>query len=112
MFNAERCTPNHYPKIFEKWDKIFVGMDDLVAPNANLPGGVSPCSPWIGMNLLSINPECVVIDKDQVPLMRILEKHGIESIPLPARQARSMSGGFHCNTLDVKRKGGLEDYFR
>ena len=63
------------------------------------------------MNLLSINPECVVIDQDQVPLMRILEKHGIESIPLPARQARSMSGGFHCNTLDVKRKGGLEDYF-
>jgi len=30
---------------------------------------------------------------------------------LPARQARSMSGGFHCNTLDLKRKGGLESYF-
>ena len=43
--------------------------------------------------------------------MRILEKHGIESVACPARQARSMSGGFHCNTLDVKRKGGLESYF-
>ena len=111
MFNAERCTPDHYPKIFEKWDKIFVGMDDLVAPSCNLPNGVSPCSPWIGMNLLSINENCVVIDKDQEPLMRILEKHGIESVACPARQARSMSGGFHCNTLDVKRKGGLESYF-
>jgi hypothetical protein len=27
------------------------------------------------------------------------------------RQARSMSGGFHCATLDTKRKGSLEDYF-
>lgn len=111
MFNAERCTSDHYPKIFEKWDKIFVGMDDLVAPTCNLPNGVSPCSPWIGMNLLSISPDCVVIDKDQEPLMRILAKYGIDSVPLPARQARSMSGGFHCNTLDVKRKGGLEGYF-
>ena len=111
MFNAERCNPSYYPKIFEKWDKIFVGMDDLVAPKCNLPGGVSPCSPWIGLNLLSINTECVIIDQDQVPLMKILKKYGIDSIPLPARQARSMSGGFHCNTLDVKRKGSLEDYF-
>lgn len=112
LFNAERCRPDHYPKIFEKWDKIFVGMETLVAPKANLPGGVSPCSPWIGMNLLSINPNCVIVDQDQVPLMRVLEKYGIESIPLPARQSRSMSGGFHCNTLDVKRKGTLEDYFK
>ena len=43
--------------------------------------------------------------------MRILDKHGIESVACPARQARSMSGGFHCNTLDVKRKGNLESYF-
>jgi len=28
------------------------------------------------------------------------------------RQARSMSGGFHCATLDTKRKGLLEDYFQ
>jgi len=27
------------------------------------------------------------------------------------RQARSMSGGFHCATLDTKRKGTLESYF-
>jgi glycine amidinotransferase/scyllo-inosamine-4-phosphate amidinotransferase 1 len=27
------------------------------------------------------------------------------------RQARSMSGGFHCATLDTKRKGNLENYF-
>jgi N-dimethylarginine dimethylaminohydrolase len=63
------------------------------------------------MNLLSINENCVVIDQDQEPLMRILAKYGIDSVPCPARQARSMSGGFHCNTLDVKRKGGLESYF-
>jgi len=27
------------------------------------------------------------------------------------RQARTLSGGFHCVTLDTKRKGTLESYF-
>lgn len=111
LFNADRLTPDWYPPIFKDWDKIWVTGDQLHVPNANLPGGIAPCSPYIGLNFLSINENLVICDVEQNELRKILEKHKIETIGLPCRQARSMSGGFHCATLDVKRKGTLQDYF-
>lgn len=111
LFNAERCTPTHYPKIFESWDKIFVGLDDLAIPQIDESIVVEPCSPWIGLNFLSINENLVVIDETQHRLRKIFERYNIETIGLPTRHARSLSGGFHCNTLDVKRTGNREDYF-
>ncbi|MGA1048133.1 MAG: inosamine-phosphate amidinotransferase 1, partial [Minisyncoccia bacterium] len=69
------------------------------------------CSDYIGLNFLSVNEELVICDVEQQELMKELDKWGIESIGLPMRQAKTMSGGFHCATLDVKRKGDLQDYF-
>jgi len=111
LFNAERVTPDNYPKIFKDWDKIWFHPDRLAVPSANLDGGIAPCSTSIGLNFLSVNPELVICDIEQEELRKELSKWGIESIGLPCRQARTMSGGFHCSTLDVKRKGKLEDYF-
>ena len=109
LLNAGRLSEDWYPPIFKDWDKIWVGEEDLHVPPANT--GVAPCSPYIGLNFLSVNPELVIVDEKQEALRRILGKHGIDTIGLPMRQARSMSGGFHCATLDTKRKGTLEDYF-
>lgn len=111
MFNGARLNENHYPQIFKDWDKIWVAPEMMYTAPTELPGGIPPCSPWIGMNMLSVNPELVIIDKDQDELRRVLGKYGIDTIPLPQRHARTMSGGFHCQTLDVKRKGDLENYF-
>lgn len=110
-FNTARLSPDHYPQIFKDWDKIWVTPEMMVQVPANLPGGIPPCSPWIGMNMLSVNPNLVIIDENQNEMRRVLAKHGIDTIGLPCRQARTMSGGFHCQTLDVKRKGSLESYF-
>jgi N-dimethylarginine dimethylaminohydrolase len=109
LFNADRLNENWYPPIFKDWDKIWVTGDQLHVPNANT--GVAPCSPYIGLNFLSVNENLVICDIEQNELRRILDKHKIETIGLPCRQARTMSGGFHCATLDVKRKGTLQDYF-
>jgi N-dimethylarginine dimethylaminohydrolase len=111
IFNGARLREDHYPQIFKDWDKIWITPEMMYTAPTQLPGGIPPCSPWIGMNMLSVNPNLVIIDKDQDVMRRVLEKHGIESIGLPQRQARTMSGGFHCQTLDVKRKGSLESYF-
>ena len=46
----------------------------------------------------------VIVDKNQEPLMNILEQYKIESIPLSMRHARTLGGGFHCVTLDLKRE--------
>ena len=51
-----------------------------------------------------------VVEKSQVPLIKLLEKNGINCIPLQWRHGRTLGGGFHCVTLDVRRRGTFEDY--
>ncbi|WP_036571393.1 hypothetical protein [Nocardia sp. BMG51109] len=65
----------------------------------------------IGMNVLSLDQEHVVVQDIQEPLMRDLEKYGLTPIPCRWRHGRSLGGGFHCVTLDIRRTGELEDYF-
>jgi N-dimethylarginine dimethylaminohydrolase len=48
--------------------------------------------------------------RDQIALTKELEKHGIDVEHCTMRHARTLSGGFHCATLDLRRKGTLEDY--
>ena len=108
LFNGARLTRDHYPSIFKNWNKIF--FEDIVDIGSSLPNGVSPCSPYIGLNLLMVNPWLAIVDENQDNLRFELMKHNIESIALKMRHARSLSGGFHCVTLDVKRKGERQDY--
>ena len=63
------------------------------------------------MNLFSINPNLVVVDQDQTALIKLVEKQGLEVIPLKLRHAKMLGGGFHCVTLDIRRTGTLERYF-
>ena len=55
------------------------------------------------MNLFSVNPNLVVLEENQNPTRKELEKHGIECAMLPMRHARTLSGCFHCVTLDIDR---------
>ena len=109
LFNGERLNEKHYPKIFEKWDKIF--FDDVVDIGSSLPDGISPCSSYIGLNLLSINQNLVIVDINQSSLRKTLDTYGIDSIGMNLKHARTISGGFHCVTLDTLRDGQREDYF-
>lgn len=111
LFNGDRCTPDWYPPIFESWDKIFFPGEKIVDIGSNFINGISPCSKYIGLNFLSVNEELIICDENQTELRRELNKYGIETIGLPMRQARTLSGGFHCVTLDVRREGKLESYF-
>jgi N-dimethylarginine dimethylaminohydrolase len=68
-------------------------------------------SNWIDMNLFSVNPNLAVVDQDQTGLIKLIEKHGIDVIPLKMRHAKMLGGGFHCVTLDIRRTGTLDRYF-
>ena len=98
LFNGFRVLPDKYPKIFEKWDKIFFHKFPMMKSDVS---GISSDS--IGLNLLSVNQELVIVDENQIELMKTLSKYGIESIPMPMRHARTLGGGFHCVTLDLSR---------
>jgi len=60
-------------------------------------------STWVNMNLLSVNPNLVIIEEHQDNLRIELEKHNIQCEMLPMRHARTLGGCFHCVTLDIVR---------
>jgi N-dimethylarginine dimethylaminohydrolase len=111
LLNPDRVTREMLPPIFASWDIIYsppmVGADRF--DDAYLSRAVG--SSWIDMNLFSIRPDLVVVDRDQVPLMRLLDQHGVDVLPLKLRHSRMLAGGFHCATLDTKRTGSMENYF-
>jgi N-dimethylarginine dimethylaminohydrolase len=109
LLNASRVTPQNCPEIFQSWDKIY--FDEVMEIPTALPNGISPCSPYIGFNLLSVNEKLVIVDENQTPLIKELARYGIESLPMKMRHSRTLSGGFHCVTLDLRRKGELQNYF-
>ena len=105
LLNGHRCNEDNYPKIFEKWDKIFfTDIIDQVADDRAISSSA------IGINILSVNEHTVIVDKNQKPLIKELKKWGIDSIPLQLRHAKTLGGGFHCVTLDLHREGKLEQY--
>jgi hypothetical protein len=112
LLNSTRVNPDNCPKLFESWDKIYFQDVTPIVPPSSGPGSISPCSPYIGMNILSVNPNTVCVGNTQLSLIRELEKRKFTVIPLPMRHAATLSGGFHCATLDLRRTGSLEDYFQ
>ncbi|MFD4831257.1 glycine amidinotransferase [Streptomyces uncialis] len=67
-------------------------------------------SPFIDLNVLSVNPETVLVNEACPELMRTLERRGFTVVPVRHRHRRLFGGGFHCFTLDTVREGGPEDY--
>jgi glycine amidinotransferase len=67
-------------------------------------------SPFIDLNVLSVDPETVLVNEACPELMRELERHHFTVVPVRHRHRRLFGGGFHCFTLDTVRAGGPEDY--
>jgi N-dimethylarginine dimethylaminohydrolase len=89
------------PAPFNKWDIIW-------APDPVDVGHypeICNSSIWTwNVNLFSINPNLVVLEKHQEPTRKALEAYGIECAMLPLRHARTLGGCFHCCTLDLIRE--------
>jgi N-dimethylarginine dimethylaminohydrolase len=101
MLNASRVTQENCPKAFKDWEKIWV-TDDMIVPQDFYQYPYA--SKWIAMNMLVLDPETVILDAAQSQLITILKSHGIDSIPLTLSHSRTLGGGFHCVTLDTRRK--------
>ncbi|TPP59138.1 Glycine amidinotransferase mitochondrial [Fasciola gigantica] len=68
-------------------------------------------SNWLSMNVLMLDPNRVMVEKEEVGIQDMYRKIGVTPIPVTIRFANSIGGGFHCWTSDVRRRGGLECYF-
>jgi N-dimethylarginine dimethylaminohydrolase len=60
---------------------------------------------------MSLDADTVIVDSRQTSLMKVLEKHGITSVPVRMRHPYTHGGGIHCATLDTVRDSKLERYF-
>jgi glycine amidinotransferase/scyllo-inosamine-4-phosphate amidinotransferase 1 len=101
LLNASRVTPNNCPRVFDDWEKIWVNDDMIVAQDFHQ---YPYASKWIAMNMLALDPETVILDAAQSQLINVLKQHGIDSIPLTLGHSRTLGGGFHCVTLDIRRR--------
>jgi len=123
LINSVRVPRSRVPKVFNKWKKIF-HSEMAEVPRAELVFqekyrdkafkklkdlGVnsylnSISSPWAGLNVLSINPNTVLVEKRQIKLIKKLESEKFNVIPTSMRHMYTMLGGLHCSTLDTVRK--------
>jgi glycine amidinotransferase/scyllo-inosamine-4-phosphate amidinotransferase 1 len=99
MLNGSRVTEETCPKAFDNWHKIYV--NDVVAQDFYQ---YPYASKWIAMNMLVVDPHTVIVDKNQLGLIKILENWHFTVIPLELRHSRTLGGGFHCVTLDLVRE--------
>jgi scyllo-inosamine-4-phosphate amidinotransferase 1 len=98
MLNASRVTFDTVPRVFDGWHKIWVS--DVVAQDFYQ---YPYASKWIAMNMLVVDTNTVIVDKNQPELIKTLENWHFTVIPLELRHSRTLGGGFHCVTLDLLR---------
>lgn len=103
-------NPNRPPvesRLFQEagWDLVEAAFP--TTPNTwNLP----IASKWISMNLLSIDTERIIVERQEEPTQKLLKDLGFKVIPVDFRHVYSFGGSFHCTTCDIRRDGQLESY--
>jgi len=62
------------------------------------------------MNILMLDEERVVVERQDEPMIGLLKRWGFKPIPCSFRSFNSFGGSFHCATLDIRRRGHLQSY--
>lgn len=99
LLNGHRVNESNCPRAFDSWAKLYV--NEVVAQGFHQ---YPYASKWIALNMLVLDPHTVIVDRHQTQLIQLLEQHKFTVIPLELRHSRTLGGGFHCVTLDTRRK--------
>ncbi|WP_405989113.1 glycine amidinotransferase [Streptomyces sp. NBC_00986] len=98
------------PEPLRKWDTIVSPVPEIGDFPQYENGDPIPPSPYIDLNVLSIDENTVMVNDACKTLIRTLEEHRFTVVPVRHRHRRLFGGGFHCFTLDTVRSGGDADY--
>lgn len=99
LLNGARVNHLNCPRAFDGWAKVYVND---VSPQGFYQYPYA--SKWIALNMLAIDSNTVIVDADQIGLIKILESLKIDVVPHRLRHSRTLGGGFHCVTLDTWRE--------
>lgn len=106
LLNPTRVNDKTLPEYFKNWKKIWA-VDPV---ETSFIEHFAPASPWLGINVLSINENTVAVEASQKPLINQLELEGFDVLEVKLRHCRTLSGGPHCVTLDTIRSDEYGDY--
>jgi glycine amidinotransferase len=105
LINPSRPPSN--PEFFKKagWDLVETALP--TTPDCwQLP----IASKWVSMNLLVLDTDRVIVERQEEPTQKLLQDLGFQVIPVDFRHVYTFGGSFHCTTCDVQRDSKLEDY--
>jgi glycine amidinotransferase len=105
LINPERVR--RVPQIFTQ-----AGWDILVCPEPMMPSShpMYNASRWICMNVLMLDEERVIVSKGEDRLIQAFKDWGFKPIPCNFWNFSTIGGGFHCATVDIRRRGELKSY--
>jgi glycine amidinotransferase len=98
------------PAKLRAWDRIVAPKPTSNNFPAYEDDDLVLTSPFIDLNVLSVDESTVLVNEASPELIRSLEQHGFTVVPVRHRHRRLFGGGFHCFTLDTVRAGCAEDY--
>lgn len=109
LIRSERVL-DFLPEKLRHWDTIVSPTPEIHDYPQYEADNPIPASPYIDLNLLSIDENTVLVNDACKTLIRTLEEHRFTVVPVQHSHRRLFGGGFHCFTLDTVRTGGAEDY--
>ncbi len=109
LINPEYVDVDRLPAILKKWDILVAPEPDPI--DDRVLKITSMCGKWLNMNVLMVDEKRVIVDPHHKTTMRAMAQWGLEPIPCEFLHYAAFGGAFHCATLDIRRRGGLQSYF-
>jgi glycine amidinotransferase len=104
-----------YESLFPETYELFRINDweivEAVPPSGTKQPAYSFCHESLGYNILSLDPNTVCVEANEVAFMDQLDGLGLDVIPVDFIDVSMFGGAFHCATVDIEREGSIEDYF-
>ena len=92
----------YLPDFMKSYKIIKIPKNSKHEYNTNFTNIAS--SEGMSINVLSISPKDIIINKDDISTLgELLYKNGFNPIPIQLRYCRAFGGGIHCSTLDLNR---------
>jgi glycine amidinotransferase len=105
LINPTWVNQGNLPKIFKDWEII-----EAPAPVVTNDSALFFSSDWLTVNFISLDDKTVIVEENEIPLIKLLEQKGFEVITIPFRNFYQFGGSTHCATTDIRRRGELKNY--
>jgi glycine amidinotransferase len=105
LINPTWVNQDNLPKLFKDWEII-----EAPAPVVTNDSALFFSSDWLTVNFISLDEKTVIVEENEIPLIKLLEQKGFEVITIPFRNFYQFGGSTHCATADIRRRGELKSY--